>query len=137
MKILQLCACGAYCAFAGAFFWVVDEPARQLATFLILLVSAVVMIWRAVYARRHGLWARDLSWSIEALKPERTAIVTMGIIILVATVGVAGDLDTPTEDKSVGVLVALFLTGGLFTALITSPHNLIELAKDERGAAQQ
>ncbi|WP_193072813.1 hypothetical protein [Brevibacterium sp. FME37] len=131
MKLLQLLSCTAYAAFAAGFFWVVDHPAEQLATFVILVVSAAVMIWRAAYARQHGLWARSLSWSVEALKPERTALVTMGVIFAVAAVGVAGNFSTPSDDKSVGVLVALFLTGGLFAALITSPHNLIELAKSE------
>lgn len=132
MKEVQLCACVAYAALAAGFFYFANHPAEQLATFVILIVSFVVMVWRAIYARKHGLWKRHLSWSVEALKPERTAVVTMGIVILVAVVMVAGGFDTPSADKNVGVIVALLLTGGLFAALITSPHNLIELAEDEQ-----
>lgn len=131
MKELQIVACAVYAALAVGFFWIVDHPASQLATIVVLVVSLVVMVWRAIYAWRHGLWERNLSWSAEALKPERTAVVTMGIVLLVVFVSVAGGFDTPTADKSVGVIVALFLTGGLFAALITSPHNLIELAEGE------
>lgn len=134
MRKIQLCACSMYAVLAGVFFWIATHPSKQLATFVIIVVSLIVMVWRAIYAHQHGLWKRDISWSEEALKPERTAVVTMGIVIIVAFVGAAGDFAVPTSDKSVGVLVTLFLTGGLFAALITSPHNLIELAKGRQGA---
>ncbi|AZT99954.1 hypothetical protein CXR29_03890 [Brevibacterium linens] len=118
--------------FVGGFFFVASRPSEQIATFVILLASAIVMIWRAIYAWKSGLWGRHISWSVEALKPERTAIVTMGIMVVIAAVGVIGDLNPPAGDKSVDVLVALFLTGGLFAALITSPHSLIELAESDQ-----
>lgn len=116
----------------AGYLLITKNPSEQLATLVILAVSFVVMAWRAVYARHNGLWKTEVSWSAEALKPERTAVVTMGIVVLIAAVGIIGGLDTPSEDKSVSVLVSLFLTGGLFTALITSPHNLIDLVKAER-----
>lgn len=136
MKLLQIFSSTAYLAFTAGFFWVAEHPAEQLATFVILVISAVVMIWRAAYARKHGLWKQEHSWSVEALKPERTALVTMGVIFAVVAVGAIGGFATPTDDKSVGVLVALFLTGGLFAALITSPHNLIELAEGDSQKGQ-
>lgn len=132
MKLLQLLACAGYLAMAIGYFMIATDPTEQLATLVILAVSFFVMASRAVYAWWHGLWKYGVSWAAEALKPERTAVVTLGIVILVAAVGLVGGFDPPKGDNAVGILVALFLTGGLFAALITSPHNLIELAQRKK-----
>ena len=128
MKALQLSACVSY-LLVGAAFFVVAAPANILVTLVILIVSFVVMIARAYYARSKGLWAHHYSWSIEAAQPERTAVVTLGLLVLTIIVATFFGFDTPSNDKSTDVIVTLFLTGGLFTALITSPHTLRELAE--------
>lgn len=135
---LQVCATTAYVLLFAAGLVVDWGKWRQpplpmpITVLTVFGVSAIVMVARLIYSRRHGLWANNRLtnehvsiWS-EAFIPERTAAVSL---VIFGVMGIPPIRDLYQQDEVTEVLNALLVTGGLLAALITSPQHLPRLVK--------
>lgn len=136
MRLVQLLACTIYLCWIVVIGvrsgWSLVGQDKVALTAIAIVLSFVVMVCRFVYAAVNGLHKRGLAWHDEVLKPERTAVVTMVVLIASAFVlgGVLG-VDPPADDPTVTVLFGLLASGGLISALITNPHEIVKLARKD------
>lgn len=132
MKIMQPVAVAAsgVTVLALAYAWR-DSLTQISVTLLAAALTCAVMIGRLIYAWCKGLWHAEngIAWYDESLKPERTTGLSMGFLALAAVIfGPILGIDPPDHDPTLSVILALMSTGGLISALITNPHELIERA---------
>ncbi|WP_147233336.1 MULTISPECIES: hypothetical protein [Brevibacterium] len=133
---------------AGSVVLFFEGNAKNTAA-IIGLVSAIcslgMMMWRARYTYRAGLWGKSrkyseadrdqfFGWTAEAFVPERTAIVTVTLLFVAQLVLDGAGIDA-SAGESLRTFQALLLNGGLIAGLIASPHQLPKTIKEFESCA--
>jgi hypothetical protein len=119
-----------------------DEEQKFTATFLaamlattaiVLFARFVAIFWFAVFAR--GNRYRTLTWTSEALVPERTAVVVGAIGLVVVILWDAGDSSTVPSSVE-NFLVPLAISAPLLEAFVTGPHKLAKVLRTPPDGAE-
>lgn len=137
-KGLQIAAISAYSLLTIALIFHGFRTGEWSPVLVVSVFSLLTMIARTIWTKHHGLWGKKYSWEVRkkhlalwapAFLPERTVAVALVLIGYLA-------LAKPENSAVVSTVFGLLITGGLVSAVITSPHNLIDV-KETLDKAQQ